>query len=94
MVRAIHRQPVGEMTESLEHDRAVVAKIMVLGAAVNQDALARCKYLLILAGQCRDMVCIGLGWGFGAGGRACGSCRFVRHRKSILRVVSKSNAAV
>jgi hypothetical protein len=40
------------------------------------------------------MVCIGLGWGFGAGGRACGSCRFVCHRKSILRVVSKSNAAV
>ena len=61
MVRAIHRQPVGEMTESLEHDPAVVAKIMVLAAAVNQDALARCKYLLILAGQCRDMVCIGFG---------------------------------
>ena len=67
MVRAIHRQPVGEMTESLEHDRAVVAKIMVLGAAVNQDALARCKYLLILAGQCRDMVCIGFGLGFRRG---------------------------
>ena len=89
MVWAIHRQPVGEMTESLEHDTAVVAKIMLFAAAVNQDALARCKYLLILVGQCRDMVCIGFGLSFGAGGR-----RFVCHRKSILRVVGKSNAAV
>ena len=50
MVWAIHRQPVGEMTESLEHDTAVVAKIMLFAAAVNQDALARCKYLLVLFG--------------------------------------------